>query len=77
MGGRCLAPLHGLDFATPALVNLAVFKVYSHRICLVQRVEDERSIMWGSSPEAVELYLKQVDVEAVIEGVLTSVRAPL
>ncbi|KAF8534536.1 hypothetical protein BDD12DRAFT_408280 [Trichophaea hybrida] len=74
---KCLAPLHGLDFVTPALASLAVFKVYSHRIELVQRVEDERSIMWGSSPEAVELYLKQVDVEAVIEDVLARVRAPL
>jgi len=74
---RCLAPLHNLDFATPALVSLAIFKIYAHRIDLVQRAQDERSILYGSSVAAVENYLKQMDVEAVIEDVLGKVRAPL
>lgn len=76
---RCLAPLHGLDFATPALVSLAVFKVYSHRIQLVARAQDERSVVlrWGSAPEAVAAYLAQLDVETVIDDVLASVQAPV
>ncbi|KAI5819546.1 hypothetical protein BZA77DRAFT_385204 [Pyronema omphalodes] len=74
---KCLAPMHALDFVTPALVALAVFKVYNHRIELVQRTEDERSILWGSDPKEVEAYLKQVEVETVIEDVLASVKAPL
>jgi MoxR-like ATPase len=74
---RCLAPLHNLDFVTPALVSLAAFKIYSHRLELAQKAEDERSVMWGSSPAAVEAYLRQIDAEAVIEEVLSSVKAPL
>ncbi|KAA8910499.1 hypothetical protein FN846DRAFT_938687 [Sphaerosporella brunnea] len=74
---KCLAPLHNLDFVTPALVSLAAFKVYNHRLELAQKAEDERSILWGSSPAAVEAYLKQVDTEAVIEDVLSNVKAPL
>jgi MoxR-like ATPase len=74
---RCLAPLHNLDFATPALVSLAVFKVYSHRIALVRKAEEERSTLWGSSRRAVEEYLRLVDVETVVEEVLAGVKAPL
>ncbi|KAI1503572.1 hypothetical protein F5X99DRAFT_98490 [Biscogniauxia marginata] len=32
---RCLAALHGLDYATPSLVGLAARKVYPHRLRLV------------------------------------------
>lgn len=76
---RCLAPLHGLDFATPALVSLAVFKVYSHRIQLVARAQDERSVAlrWGSAPDAVAAYLAQLDIETVIDEVLAGVQAPV
>lgn len=74
---KCLAPLHGLDFVTPALVSLAVFKVYTHRIEIVRKAEDERSVNWGSRPEAVEMYLRQMDVESVIEDVLDNVAPPL
>jgi hypothetical protein len=69
--------LHNLDFVTPALVSLAAFKVYNHRLEIAQKAEDERSVLWGSSPAAVEEYLRQVDAEAVIEEVLNSVKAPL
>jgi len=74
---RCLAPLHNLDFATPALVSLAAFKVYAHRIALVTTAADERSTLWGSSKHAVETYLAKLDVEAVIEDVLAGVKAPV
>lgn len=73
---RCLAPLHDFDFATPALVGLAVFKVYAHKVELVG-ADGERSLMYGSDRVEVERYLEQVDVEAVIEDVLASVKAPL
>ncbi|KAI5850894.1 hypothetical protein BZA05DRAFT_399118 [Tricharina praecox] len=74
---RCLAPLHNLDFATPALVSLAAFKVYAHRIALATSADDERSTLWGSSKQAAETYLARIDVEAVIEDVLAGVKAPV
>lgn len=74
---RCLSPLHGLDFATPSLVSLALYKVYNHRIELVQRSEGERSRLWGSKAKAVEAYLRHIDVESVLDEVAMSVRAPV
>lgn len=74
---RCLSPLHGLDFATPSLVSLALYKVYNHRIELVQRPEGERSRLWGSKAKAVEAYLRHIDVESVLDEVAMSVRAPV
>ena len=74
---RCLAPLHDYDFVTPALVQLAVFKIYGHRIVLVEKAEEERSVLWGSEKKAVEKYLGMVDVEAVVEDVVACVRAPV
>jgi len=74
---RCLAPLHNLDFATPALVSLAAFKVYAHRIELAATADDERSTLWGSSRQAAETYLARVDAEAVIEDVLAGVKVPV
>jgi MoxR-like ATPase len=73
---RCLAPLHGLDYATPALVALAAKKVYLHRLVLT-RPEYERSMQWGSDLRAVEASLAGVSVEDVIEDVLGMVTAPL
>ncbi|KAI5840214.1 hypothetical protein DFP73DRAFT_559205 [Morchella snyderi] len=74
---RCLSPLHGLDFATPSLVSLALYKVYNHRIELVQKPEGEKSSLWGSKAEAIEAYLKRIDVEGVLDEVATSVRVPV
>jgi hypothetical protein len=74
---RCLSPLHGLDFATPSLVSLALYKVYNHRIELVQKPEGEKSSLWGSKAEAIEAYLKHIDVEGVLDEVATSVRVPV
>jgi MoxR-like ATPase len=73
---RCLAPLHGLNFATPSLVALAARKVYMHRLTLVT-VEQERSMQYGSDAAAVADWLDGVTVEGVIEQVLLQVEVPL
>ncbi|PNY27715.1 Uncharacterized protein TCAP_02339 [Tolypocladium capitatum] len=73
---RCLAPLHKLDYVTPALVGLAARKVYLHRI-RITAPEKERSMQWGSKLEAVEAMLEDVGPEEVIEDVLEMVTAPL
>lgn len=71
-----LAPLHGLGYVTPSLVALAARKIYPHRI-VITAPENERSMQWGSSMEAVRAILDGVTVEDVIEEVLQSVEAPL
>ena len=71
-----LAPLHGLDYVSPSLVALAARKVYPHRI-IITAPEDERSMQWGSSLEAVKAVLLGVTVEDVIEEVIQSVEVPL
>lgn len=73
---RALAPLHALSFVPPSLVALATRKVYSHRIILVSP-DDERSLQWGSSVEAVRELLENVTVHDVIEEVLRTVEVPL
>lgn len=73
---RCLAPLHKLDFVTPALVGLAARKIYLHRI-RITKPENERSMQWGSKLDAVEAVLEDVGPEDVIEDVLETVTAPL
>jgi hypothetical protein len=71
-----LAPLHGLDYVSPSLVALATRKVYPHRLVLAT-AETERSLQWGSDPEAVRGLLEGVTVEDAIEDVLGSVETPL
>ncbi|SPO00667.1 uncharacterized protein DNG_03415 [Cephalotrichum gorgonifer] len=73
---RCLAPLHGIDFVTPALVALAARKVYLHRIEIAAPAE-ERSVQWGSDIRAVEVLLEGIGPEDVIEDVLGMVTAPV
>lgn len=73
---KALAPLHGLDFVPPSLVVLAARKVYPHRLVLATP-ETERSIQWGSSPEAVRKMLEGVTVEDAIEDAIASVETPL
>jgi hypothetical protein len=73
---KSLAPLHGLDYVTPSLVQLAVRKVYLHRIQIVAP-ERERSVQWGSELAAVEAILEGVGPEDVIEDVLDMVTVPL
>ncbi|KAH5423342.1 hypothetical protein HBI23_198890 [Parastagonospora nodorum] len=73
---HALAPLHGLTYVSPSLVALAARKIYPHRI-LITEPEDERSMQWGSSLEAVKAVLDGVTEEDVIEEVLQSVEVPL
>jgi hypothetical protein len=74
--GSVLAPLHGLDYVSPSLVALAARKIYPHRLILV-RPENERSLQWGSSMEAVQEALEGVGVEDIIEDVLAEVEVPV
>lgn len=71
-----LAPLHGLDYVPPSLIALAARKVYAHRLVLAT-AETERSLQWGSDPEAVKEMLDGVTAADVIEDVLGSVETPL
>ncbi|KAF7544842.1 hypothetical protein G7046_g9697 [Stylonectria norvegica] len=73
---RCLAPLHRLDYVTPALVGLAAKKVYLHRVRITEP-EKERSMQWGSKIDAVQALLKGIGPEDVVEDVLGMVTAPL
>jgi len=73
---RCLAPLHKVDYVTPALVALAARKIYLHRVEVVEPAH-ERSVQWGSKIEAVEALLEGVGPEDVIEDVLGMVAPPL
>jgi len=71
-----LAPVHGLDYISPSLVALAARKIYQHRIVIIAP-QDERSMQWGSSLDAVKAVLDGVSVEDVVEEVLQSVDEPL
>ncbi|OCK96086.1 uncharacterized protein K441DRAFT_695107 [Cenococcum geophilum 1.58] len=73
---RALAPLHGLSHVSPSLVALAARKIYPHRIRLTMP-ENERSMQWGSSVEAVRAVLDGITVGDVIEEVLQTVEVPL
>ncbi|KAF2790665.1 hypothetical protein K505DRAFT_310996 [Melanomma pulvis-pyrius CBS 109.77] len=73
---QALAPLHSLSYISPSLVALAARKIYPHRIKITS-AENERSMQWGSSLEAVKAVLDGVTVEDVIEEVLQSVEVPL
>ncbi|KAJ6789705.1 hypothetical protein PWT90_00569 [Aphanocladium album] len=73
---RNLAPLHKLDFVTPALVGLAARKVYLHRI-RITAPDKERSMQWGSTLPAVEAMLQDVGPEEVLDEVMTMVTAPV
>lgn len=72
---RTLAPLHGLEFITPALVGVAARKVYLHRIKMV-KPSMERSMQWGSELGAIERLLEGWGPEDVVEEVLAVVTAP-
>ncbi|KAH6642260.1 hypothetical protein C7974DRAFT_98312 [Boeremia exigua] len=71
-----LAPLHGLDYISPSMVALAARKIYPHRI-VITAPENERSLQWGSSLEAVKAILDGVTADDVVEEVLQSVEVPL
>jgi len=73
---RLLSSLHGLDFLTPSLAQLAVKKVYRHRITIVSP-ENERSLQYGSDLAAVKIALADVTAETVIDEVLNMIEVPL
>lgn len=73
---RNLAPLHKLDFVTPALVGLAARKVYLHRLRITDPAK-ERSLQWGSTLPAVEAMLDGIGPEEVLDEVMTMVTAPV
>jgi hypothetical protein len=77
---KYLAPLHGLDYATPSLVALAFRKVYRHRIRLLvgeKEWQKERSLQYGSEEGAVREYLAGVTAEEVLDDVLGGVEGPV
>lgn len=71
-----MASLHGIDYLTPSIVDLAARKVYRHRI-KVAKAEDDRSLQYGSQLESVEVVLKGVDADQIIDTVLSEVESPL
>ena len=76
MLAMALAPLHGLDYVPPSLITLAARKIYPHRIVLAT-ANNEKSLLWGSDPRAIQELLDGVTVDDVIEDVLASVDTPL
>ncbi|TGZ84332.1 hypothetical protein EX30DRAFT_104339 [Ascodesmis nigricans] len=74
---RCLAVIHGLDFVTPALVTLAISKIYNHRLEIIQRPKLERSVLYGSGTGTVGQYLERITPEMVVDDAVKSVRVPL
>lgn len=58
------------------MVALAARKIYPHRI-IITVPENERSLQWGSSLEAVKAVLAGVTADEVVEEVLQSVEVPL
>jgi MoxR-like ATPase len=80
---RVLAPLHGVPVVTPALVALALRKVYAHRVVLVGEEESGRDgeAGWdggddGGTEEGGE-GVEEERVELVMEQVLADVPVPL
>ncbi|KAF2083986.1 hypothetical protein K490DRAFT_69249 [Saccharata proteae CBS 121410] len=73
---KSLAPLHGTTYVAPSLVALAARKIYPHRI-VITAPENERSMQWGSSLDAVKEALEGITVEDIIEDVLQQVEVPL
>lgn len=82
---RCLASLHSLSYVSPSLVQLAVPKIYRHRLRVLtpQEAQKERSVMYGSDVDAVAGYLEEVMLEEggaeeeVIRRALGRVDCPL
>ncbi|KAG6030150.1 hypothetical protein E4U40_000109 [Claviceps sp. LM458 group G5] len=73
---RCLATIHNLDYATPALAALAAKRTYLHRMRITEP-ENERSMQWGSELSAVEALLDGLRAEHIIDDVLRFVAAPM
>ncbi|KAJ5918962.1 hypothetical protein N7466_009905 [Penicillium verhagenii] len=64
-----LTPLHGIDYLTPSIVELAARKVFRHRI-IVASPGDDRSLQYGSDLVTVSRVLAEVTPDSVLDGVL-------
>lgn len=73
---KYLAPLHGIDFVTPSLMELAAKKVFSHRMVIAQ-ADRERSTQFGSNIDAVKAYVDSLTAETVVDLVLAKVPPPI
>lgn len=73
---RSMAPLHGMSFATPSLVQLAATKIYRHRIIL-RKAEEDISLQYGSDPQAVASMLDSYDANTIIDEVVQNIEVPL
>jgi len=65
-----------LPVVTPTLVGLAATKVYAHRVEVVKRPEDERSMQWGSDYDAVAEQLRGASVERCINETVLRLEVP-
>ena len=65
-----------MDYVCPSLVAAAAKKIYRHRI-VIARPEDDRSMQYGSTLNAVEALLADATPENTIERVLAEVEVPL
>ena len=72
---KYLAPLHGIDYVTPSLLELAAKKVFPHRL-IIASPDKERSTQFGSDIEAIKQYLKGLDPETIVDAVLAKVPTP-
>lgn len=73
---KFLAPLHGISYVTPSLIDLAAKKVFPHRL-VIAGPERERSTQFGSNVDAVRQYMQMLTPELVIESVLAKVPTPI
>ena len=73
---RYLAVIHGQTYVSPSLIALAVPKIYSHRITILEP-EADRSLQYGSDLRAVSTILKGYHPSQVIKEVLASVDIPV
>lgn len=73
---KYLAPLHGIDFVTPSLIDLAAKKVFPHRL-IIAPADRERSTQFGSDVDAVKMYVDGLTPEVLIDIVLAKVPAPI
>lgn len=72
---RYLAPFHGIDYVTPALVALAAKKIYPHRI-VIASPSRERSTLYGTDVATAGDLLRDLDPHKVIQEVLDTVDCP-
>lgn len=70
-----LAVLHDQDYLTPRIIDLAFTKTYLHRLILATD-KTEKSLQWGSQPEAVALNMQGVTVDMALDAIIDSVAAP-